>query len=240
MVDHQVLEPDSRLRERADLDLATLRAQVPGGLAIMYEYVMKTVLRREGGLWHLGSGPNIEGGLITLCTCKHYMRTFSGVQPGTWIAGFSSSRKGRNGYPRQRNTLFYLTQVQYAFASQMALWRSPHVPLRARVRKSARSNHLGDLYVPRDGAEAPFAIESYHPPMPEHSHAFASDEPGGWYRDIDFLTRYGRRPSLLVGDPQLSFVWTQPRIDSRPTIGRGQVRFDSMREFLASLVDARA
>jgi hypothetical protein len=236
--DHQELEPDSPLRKRANMDLATLRERIPEGPATIYCYVMTTLKQREGTLVHLGSGPNIQGGLITLCTCKHLMRTYPDVKPGTWIAGFTGSRKETARRPAMPNTLFYLTRVEHAFPSHMALWRSRLVPQHSKRRKSARRNPLGDLFEPHQDAHEAFDAGSYHPPIPGHSHAPEHQWPGGqWHRDITYANRSGRHPARLVGHAELSFVWTRPMIQLQleHALGRGASRFESMEGFLDEL-----
>jgi hypothetical protein len=237
--DHQELEPDSPLRKRANMELATLRERIPAGPALIYGYVMATVEQREGTLVHMGSGPNIQGGLITLCTCKHAMRTYRDVKPGTWIAGFSGSRTKSAWRPAMRNTLFYLMRVEHSFESHMALWRSHLVPEQARRRKSARHNPLGDLFEPHHDAHEPFDAGSYHPPIPGHAHAPEHEWPGGeWHRDIQYANRSGRHPARLVGHAELSFVWTRPLIQLEYTLSRGTARFESMQDLLAQLQPA--
>jgi hypothetical protein len=222
------------------MDLAALRERIPAGPATIYCYVMTTVEQREGTLVHVGSGPNMQGGLITLCTCKHWMRTYSGVKPGTWIAGFTGSHKETARRPAMRNTLFYLMRVEHSFPSQMELWRSHLVPEQTKHRKSARHNPLGDLFEPHQDANDPFDIASYHPPIPGHSHAPKDQWPGGtWHRDIDYMNRFGRRSAMLVGHAELSFVWTRPvlQLELEHTLGRGTARFN-MQDFLARILRA--
>lgn len=228
--DYQVLEPDSPLRKCANLDLGALRRQVPNGPTRLYSYVVESVRRSEGALRHHGSGPNIEGGLLTLCTCKYRLRTYPGVAVGTWIAGFSGSRQARNSRPAQRNTLFFLTRVQYTFESQMALWRSPLIPETTKRRKSSRRSRLGDFFEPRRNAEDPFDIRAYHPPMQGHSH-----DGHRWHEDIEYPTKVGRRPAILVGDPQYTFVWTDALVECSQKLGRAARKYSTMQDFLAVL-----
>src|SRR5437870_251378 len=93
-----------------------------------YSYVITTVSNRDGELKQFGCGPNLQGGLLTMCTCKGRMRTFRMVVPGTWIAGFTD-RSEKHG--NVRNSLFYMARVLNSPKSQYALWNS----LDPRVRE---------------------------------------------------------------------------------------------------------
>ncbi len=108
-----------------------------------------------------------------------------------------------------------------AYPSQNALWQalSPKV----RAAKSSRRHHKGDLYEPRRASvctncldpDCPtcFDPDSYYPPMIGHSHRkTASGET--WKGDIDSIY-YRRRPALLVGKPDMTFLWTEPKIRFR-------------------------
>lgn len=149
-----------------------------------------------------GSAPNFQGDVITLCTCKHQMRSGMDVDDwyDTWIAGFTS-RNIHDG----RNWLFYLARVQQPLPSQYELWN--HLSTEAQEAKSASDNRLGDAYVPVLGWDGrnPFTLTNYEPPTADHVHQRI------WRYDIN-STYYGRRPALLVFDPFLSFLWQRPRI----------------------------
>ena len=92
-----------------------------------YCYVIASVENRNGKFVQTGSGPNFQGGMITLCTCKHFMRTFMEADnwKGKWIAGFSGLPTGEN-----KNVLLYLMKVENAFDSQMSLWFSRKISKR--------------------------------------------------------------------------------------------------------------
>jgi len=46
----------------------------------VYAYVLTTIKYKNGEFIQTGSAPNFQGGLITLCTCKRFMRTWKPVQ----------------------------------------------------------------------------------------------------------------------------------------------------------------
>ena len=149
-----------------------------------------------------GSGPNFQGGLVTLCTCKGQMRAgkAAGDWCGTWVAGFTS-RTIHEG----RTWLFYLARVQQPLPSQFDLWN--YLTPEAQRAKSASLNRQGDAYVPVagwDGTER-FGAANYETPNENHVHR------GFWKDDINKMY-YGRQPYLFVFDPNMSFLWERPRI----------------------------
>lgn len=182
----------------------------------IYCYVMSSVRNRDGILQHYGCGPNWQGGLITLCTCKHYMRSFLDVNdwPGIWIAGFSNVRAGSG-----LNVLIYMMRVNHAFESHYELWHA--LPRQVRWAKAAdrKCNILGDIYRPlgRITKKNPFSKNKYHKPCPSHVHM------DGWAKDIDYK-KY-RRAAMLVGDEKSSYVWSKPKIAFDHNIGRGQAKY---------------
>jgi hypothetical protein len=104
------------------------------GQALVYHYVVASIHRHNGEFVQTGCGPNFQGGLITLCTCKHRMRTYMDPDDwnGIWIAGFTSLPTGNGA-----NFLIYLMRVAYAFASQRDLWFSTAIPPAAKRAKAA-------------------------------------------------------------------------------------------------------
>ena len=193
----------------------------------VYAYILTTVKSDgHGGFIQIGSAPNFQGGLITLCTCKHYMRTWRETYDwkGIWIAGFT----GINILGHHRNYLFYLMQIQDAFPSHKNLWDwlDPNV----KNMKDASSNKLGDVYKPKSDLTDPFDPDHYCRPIKGHSH-FKNNE---WFNDISYKnSRTGRPSALLVGDPKYSFLWSQPNIyfkDKHP-----RTKCWDLEEFIKSL-----
>lgn len=65
--------------------------------ATVYLYVVRSATWEDARqVNQSGSAPNFQGGLITLCTCKHSMRAGRRVSkwPDTWVAGLTSSING--------------------------------------------------------------------------------------------------------------------------------------------------
>ena len=116
---YQPLPSSNLLKRKPNHYLSTLRDSVnPTDLsAQVYYYVITTIRRRGDTLQHTGSGPNWQEGIITLCTCKHYMRSLLDVNNwrGTWVAGFSTISNNIG-----RHFLIFLTRIDKAFESH---WR---------------------------------------------------------------------------------------------------------------------
>ena len=78
---------------RTDIGLTELRQRI-GSTEFdsdVYYYVVRTVTLRQGQFSQDGSAPNFDGGRLTLCTCKHWMRTLRPLDQwgGVWVAGFA-------------------------------------------------------------------------------------------------------------------------------------------------------
>ncbi len=200
----------TRLPLRAQLNLGKSRLESRiGELARdrrVYPYVVATVARGGDGVFRQeGCSPNLQGGIITLCDCKHHMRSSSYFADyrGVWIAGLT--RGGLTA--KHRRYLFYLMFAR-PVTSHAELWKS----LRAttRMAKSARLDPLGDIYEPvRSGLEGDecFAADNYRRPVAGHVHQHV------WRRDLEQTYRKTRRrPVLLKGEPILSFIWSLPRL----------------------------
>jgi len=193
-------------------------------LAPIYYYVMSSLRSSNNIIQHFGSGPNWQGGVITLCTCKHLMRTYPDLRQGTWVAGFSKFSANE-----VNNFLIYLMRIGKTYESHYTLWYS--LPEEVKEAKAADINPLGDVYRPlgRDTQRSPFDPEKYYEPCQNHSHKKNYD------KDINYLNRRNeRRAALFVGDVKYSFVWDQYMITLDHSIGRGQRKLN-LGEFLDHL-----
>ena len=237
--------PDSGsgpLSSQMNLTLLKLKRAIgPEADGEVYAYVVETVKPQKGSRSVLqeGSGPNFQGGRITLCTCKHSMR--AGSHPskwrGRWIAGFSS--KG-NGQPQR---LFYLMRIERTFESHNEMWNA----LEAEVTKakSMHTNRLGDVCQPRPnippGAE--FDPVNYFLPRKDHVHIFKN----GWHKDLnkDYQKDRKHRAALLLGAANASFLWALPSLalrgvgDDYRTRTKGCFKTKSLSDFLDQLVEIR-
>jgi hypothetical protein len=220
-----------------DLGNASLAQMIEGESDAVYAYVMSTVVLERNQLRQLGTGPNLQGGYITLCTCKHRMRTSLSCEdwPNKWIAGFTSLDCGR------RHWLFYLAQVKAAYESQAELWYSGLLSDPTLKAKSARHSTLGDLYEPKSELGPVYDPSNYHTPIPGHRHHKTAND-HMWQIDIDYSrknlkVKAKRQPSLLVCDPAFRFLWREPRLyvegSWRQTI------YDGLDDFLQDLNESR-
>ena len=228
--------------DSTNLDIETLRRQIgrfgPPDLERVYGYVVRTVRPRQGEFLQTGSAPNFNGGLITLCTCKHSMRaslTPAAWKKGAWIAGFTSWDKDFH----KQQSLVYLMRVGEAFES--------HADLVQELRRSGRSatvdakdstqHTLGDVMIPVEASiqgDERFSPAAYRTPIPEHIHR-ANDEDDSWRDDINYVGIGGRHAAMLVGDVDFSFVWSRPFVRRRNPQPSRPYRQWSLSEFLDDL-----
>jgi len=204
---HQPFPRTGVLAQNLNLSLDDLRLKIGKTQATVYSYIVASVKNPEGDFIQKGSAPNFQGDLITLCTCKHRMRTSLHDMlewKNKWIAGFTGVEAGNGS-----NALVYLMKVGYTFESYSDFWNSKEI---SRGTKQAKTTHLhkcGDIYQPKDAFVGPFDCQSYVLPCKEHSH-YKDD---GWHNDIDYKKGYkGRRHILLAGDTDYSFLWIKPKI----------------------------
>ncbi len=168
-----------------------------------FSYIVASVEWHDGVLCQTATAPNFQGDVISLCTCKHQDRTRSAMKSGEiqWIAGYTSSTLPCG------SKLFYLIRVAYRFESQQEMWFSDSIPDETKKAKAADEQNFGDFYRPKGWSGDPYDPENYFQPCASHDHC------GDWHADVDYL-RYGRRPAILVGDPDYSFLWDEPVIPS--------------------------
>ena len=132
------------LAKNMDLVLRDLYSQIGKGEADVYCYIVKSVKNRNSALQQQGCGPNWQGGLITLCTCKHFMRTFKDLDAweGTWIAGFTTANNGNGS-----NALAYLMRVEAAYDSHNDAWHELPVKVREAKDNHRKGNIFGDMTI---------------------------------------------------------------------------------------------
>ncbi len=218
-----------QLAKNLNLNLDTICKKIDSEKSTVYYYIVDTIENQNGSFVQRGCGPNFQGGFITLCTCRPDMRAYKDVSSwkDIWIAGFSNKKTG-NG----RQALVYLMKVGQAFEAHMDLWLSITIPERTKQAKLAHLHKCGDIYQPQNDRINKFNPYDYIFPRNDHRHA-----PNNyWHKDIDYFSNFtNRRPSLLVGVPEFSFLWNKPQIFS-PIIQNEQIKkSDDLREFLLSL-----
>jgi hypothetical protein len=200
-------------------------------------YKMTSVGLNESGLLQQeGSGPNFQGGYLTLCTCQFIFRAEKRQADewldDWWIAGFTTPKYSG------RIWLFYLAQIERVCASHAETWKA--LPKPARQAKSVRRSRLGDIYQPDPSSACrdPFDPAHYYPPLVGHSHhATATDDE--WERDISFFhPTFKRHPVLLIAKPRRTFPWQSPRLFL--TQHPRNRTWDSVATMLASLRSSRS
>jgi len=204
---HQEWPTEEKLKNNMNLGLNELGNRLKDEHGLAYAYVLTTIGNVNGEFVQTGCAPNFEGGLLTLCACKHFMRTWRSVPEwrGVWVAGFA----GINVTEDRRNHLFYLMKVDEAFPSHRAIWQSL---LYARTHKNTQVNPLGDIYQPTHDLRDEFNYLDYYPPIKSHVHACNNL----WQKDICYVNkRTSSRPALLVGDRNHSYLWSRPILHFR-------------------------
>lgn len=196
--------------------------------ATVYCYVVSTIKfdEKKQSFLQKGSAPNFQGDQITLCTCKHQMRARLSKEDwkDKWVAGFTGVRAVSD-----KNILVYLVKVDRAFQSNLELFRSSCVPAKTKREKSAVRSRFGDLFEPKKKAKANdgFSPGSYRAPHKKHVH-FKNH---AWHRDIKYVARGGRKPALLIGDPECSLLWSKPMISFQNRLPRDYEKY-TIAEFI--------
>jgi hypothetical protein len=234
--------PSSRsLANNANLPLPILSAQLQAVGGAAYSYVVRTVkLKKESEpvcFEQTGSAPNFQGGVLTLCTCKHQMRSRLSVddwEAQVWIAGFTS----RTIHEGER-WLFFLAKVKSAHDSHGDLWGSMDAD--TRKEKAAHVHLLGDMYEPikpKLTGDARFSPRRYLMP-PIHAHRqYPGDN--GWKNDINYRhAAKTRQPPLLVADLRQTFLWNEPTIFLAHNHCRDYLKWSSLQELVSQLREAR-
>jgi len=226
------------LADNSHLPLALLAKRLRRVRDRAYSYIVSSVKLDRSTLSFVqhGSAPNFQGDVLTLCTCKHQMRssqTADEWQKDVWIAAFTS-RTIHEG----RHWLFYLARIESAHESHSDLWNS--VGPDSREAKAAHNHYLGDMFKPKKPQPSGSARHSpsrYYTPR-IHSHRRNRSDTG-WYKDINYRhARSHRRPPLLVADPELTFLWDEPMIFLDRDHCRDFFKWSSMQEMIAHLREA--
>jgi len=207
----------------------------------IFMYVMTSVKMKDGEFKQEGSGPNFEGDIITLCTCMYKNRAGGNIEKwkNRWVAGFTSITLNLN--EEKNSYMFYLMKVKDAYSSQKKIWDSFSSQERIRNKKNSRYNKLGDIYQPKPNLKDEYKPQDYYKPISVHSHMFdIFDEEKNknipwWHYDIDkSYWKNNKRPSMLVGNPEYSFLWSKPLILKDESLNYTRTKTaKSMREFLS-------
>ena len=232
--DVQPFPTTGMLGKNLNQPLSVLFSRIRNVEARAYSYVVRTVmLNRETTTFEQrGSAPNFQGDVLTLCTCKHQMRS---SQPAddwkdVWVAGFTN-RVRLDG----KHWLFYLAQIESSYGSHCDLWTSLNEE--SRNAKAAHENYLGDVFQPKrpnPTKEARFLPSRYIVPTVHAHRQKPSDR--GWQNDIKY--RHAdkfRHPPLLVAKPRMTFLWDEPMIFLKEKHCRNYFKWQSLNELMALL-----
>ena len=184
----------------------TNRALPRAGSALQgdcYAFPQHQIYLGPAGFEQTRSGPNWQGGRLTLATCKHASRATRAPLDwiGVWWAGFTPKINGEN-------YLLFLAQVERAFISNYALHEYLEMEHSAvLLAKSAVRNPLGDVFSPRKAMRGEAVYDPRLYIEPKGHVRMEMDKKRGtpkWHNDIGYLSRAGRRaPPLLMGHTYL-------------------------------------
>ncbi len=234
----QTFPTSGLLAKNVGLPLPVLKSQISKATGRTYSYVVRTVgLDNDTTTFEQhGSAPNFQGGMLTLCTCKHQMRATQSAEDweGVWVAGFTS-RTIHQG----RHWLFYLAKIDSAHDSHADLWRG--MAASVRNAKAADSHFLGDIFRPKTPlptGDARYSPTRYVTPSAHAHRQHRGDK--GWHNDINYYLaeKYGH-PALLVADPRNTFLWDEPMIYFSDDHCRNFHKWPSLSQLVSQLREAR-
>jgi len=212
----------------------------------IYYYVIHSVkFKKDKKIFiQTGCGPNLEGNMITLCTCKHTMRTYPEVKKNVWIAGITSNTL----FKSKKRYLFYLFKIKETFNSHFDYYNyiKEHSPKIVNT-KSTRKNKFGDLFIPNIkkefNGEDFFNPIFYKPPIKTHLHNKRDKEGNlNYFNDIEKIRinswgkEYFKVAKILIGEEKNSFVWNFPIIEFNEFMTQGQPK-DVISNFLSYLTN---
>lgn len=200
-----------RLAANLDSTLAELRDKLADKRGQVYcQVVTSAGLLPNGLLYQSGSGPNFQGGFVTLCSFRWRERSYltpHAWEEDMWMAFFTSRSKQSGS---DQHYLLCLMKVEKAYASQRDLWKA--LPSATLEAKAADKHRRGDVYRPRDGTADASSHLAYFEPMLDHNH-HRDQADTSWFRDVNDRTGSQRaypNAAFLVGDRDFSFLWQQP------------------------------
>ena len=238
----QIVQPfpeSGLLADKSNLRLGDLAGRIHKVRDSAYSYVISTVSLNPNNLCfeQRGSAPNFQGDILTLCTCKHQMRSRLSAdqwQGDIWLVGFTS----RTIYAG-RHWLFYLAKVESAHDSHSDLWR--RMDASTRNAKAAHVHFLGDMFKPKSPRPTNAARFSPNRYVTPSIHAHRQDRSDtSWHNDINYyLASRSRHPPLLVADARWTFLWDEPMIFFAEDHCRDYFKWSSLHELVARLREAR-
>lgn len=182
----------------------------------VYVYTHHEIDLINGELKQSRSGPNWEGGLATLATCKHFLRTWKDFNPGVGIVGVTNKLDGYN-------FLLYAGIVERSFESNYDLGQYlKSIDPEVYKTKLMTNNRLGDIAEPVGKLTGSDRFESlnFHSPKEDHCRLIEMDSNGEqkWLKDIEYSTRSCKRPQTALLEPVM--VSSRPELALRVKLGR--------------------
>lgn len=166
--------------------------------AVIRTFPQHLIFLEDGIFKQTRSGPNWQGGVLSLSTCKHYMRTSGDAESwvGSYLAGFTPKSECGENY------LLFLAEISQVFDSNydMGLYLNQH-HRDAWTQKIATQNQFGDVYLAKRklSDKTKYNPKNYYIP---HGHCrMEMDKKWGvpkWNKDIDYTNPRGGRPFCFV------------------------------------------
>lgn len=228
----QIFPTKGPLGQNSNKPLAYLKKRLSNIEGEAYSYVLSSISLDGESFEQRGCGPNFEGGVLTLCTCKHQMRSrrTAAQWKGVWIAGFTS-RTNRD----HAHWLFYLARIKAAYDSHADLWTQLSVV--EQRAKAAHLHFLGDVFKPEKlklKGNLKYSPSHYHMPN-VHAHR-PSPSRNGWHKDINYRHKISKRHApLLMADPDLTFIWKKPKLMLGYNHCRDYFKWDSIHDLISDL-----
>lgn len=202
---------------------------------VIYVYPHHEIRLEDGQFRQTRSGPNWEGNVVTMTTCKHLMRTYSTIdrKVGSEV-GFVGVTNKLEG----ENYILYAGVIYKRFDSNYDLGEYLRKNHKATYDiKLATNNRLGDIFEPYD-ADDKYEVLCFEDPTPDHCRAEENDSKGNpkWWKDISYESRSGVRPKCLTFNPVT--VHTKPIYCWTGKLGRSGVVFkgdDAVAKFLDNI-----
>lgn len=197
---------------------------------IIYCFPQHRITLEKDGFHQLRSGPNWQGNILTLTTCKQRLRTYKDAEDwiGLWLAGFTPKNSGGN-------YLLWLAKIQHSFESnyELGLWLSEE----DYKLKCANNDPCGDIYQPikQLSGEERFDVKNFVHPIGHTRTERYNDGSYKWWKDIEYIGASYRRQAVFAFNPSLTFLWSEPKFIPNFSLYRGGKKFNSIIEFINSL-----
>lgn len=196
----------------------------------LYCFTLHEIFNTDEVFRQTRSSPNWQGGIATMATCKHQMRTWltpEQWEAGVWCAAFAPAHCADNA-------LFFVGRVQRAFTSNYGYTQHLKGLPDLYQAKQADLDPRGDSYRPKHVlcGNQRYDHHNFHEPPTEHTRMeLGSDKQPKWLKDIRYILR-GKRPPVLMFGP--SFLFNKGCLWSDLTPGRANLKV-SVDQFLTKL-----